>query len=602
MRIRVSDYIANFLVENDITQVFTVTGGGAMFLNDSFGHHKNISCIYNHHEQASAIAAEGYTKRFGKIAVVCVTSGPGATNAITGVVGAYQDSIPMIIISGQAKSTLCLHTTDINLRSIGGQEVDIVPVVQKNLVNYAEMITDANDILYYLEKAVYMATHGRPGPSWLDIPLDIQGTFVETDDLRCFTPPEETVPVIQQDIIELVIDKIRNAKRPVIYAGNGIRLSHGMDEFKQLVKTLHIPVVTCWDSIDLIDTDNRYYCGRGGNMGDRAGNFAVQNSDLLISIGARLSVYQVGWNLDTWARKAFTIINDIDINELKKPILRVDLSIHGDSKDFMIKLLDYVESNPITEKKEWVAQCNKWKMKYPVVTDIQKKQVKPVNVYNFIDVLSRSLPQLAISVVANGSASVVGSQTYYIKENDRFIMNCSLSSMGYALPAAIGASVGKNKSVVCLEGDGSIMMNLQELQTIVTNQLPIKLFLINNEGYQQIRITQTNIFDSNFVGIGPDSKDLEFPNFKKIAEAFGMPYVSIKSTDDLQDGINKVLTHDGYILCEVFVSKDQFFEPKSATKRLPDGTLFSPPLEDMAPFLSREELKENMYIPVIDEN
>ena len=224
MRIRVSDYIANFLVENDITQVFTVTGGGAMFLNDSFGHHKNISCIYNHHEQASAIAAEGYTKRFGKIAVVCVTSGPGATNAITGVVGAYQDSIPMIIISGQAKSTLCLHTTDINLRSIGGQEVDIVPVVQKNLVNYAEMITDANDILYYLEKAVYMATHGRPGPSWLDIPLDIQGTFVETDDLRCFTPPEETVPVIQQDIIELVIDKIRNAKRPVIYAGNGIRL------------------------------------------------------------------------------------------------------------------------------------------------------------------------------------------------------------------------------------------------------------------------------------------------------------------------------------------------------------------------------------------
>lgn len=602
MRIRVSDYIASFLVENDITQVFTVTGGGAMFLNDSFGHHKNISCIYNHHEQASAISAEGYAKRFGKMAVVCVTSGPGATNALTGVIGAYQDSTPMLVISGQVKSTLTIRSTGLNLRSIGGQEVDIVPVVQQNLVNYAEMVTNPNDIRYCLEKAVYMATHGRPGPSWLDIPLDIQGAFVETDELHGFIPPEDQLPVIKQNIIELVMDKIRNAKRPVLYAGNGIRLSHGMDEFKQLVKALHIPVVTCWDSIDLIGTDDRYYCGRGGNMGDRAGNFAVQNSDLLISIGARLSVYQVGWNLDTWAREAFTIINDIDINELKKPILRVDLPVHGDSRDFMTKLLTYAESNPISEKEEWVAQCNKWKTKYPVVTNIQKKQVKPVNVYNFIDVLSRSLPQLAISVVANGSASVVGSQTYYIKENDRFIMNCSLSSMGYALPAAIGASVGKNKSVVCLEGDGSIMMNLQELQTIVTNQLPIKLFLINNDGYQQIRITQTNIFDSNFVGIGPDSKDLGFPKFEKIAEAFGIPYVSITSTDDLQDGINKVLNHDGYMLCEVFVSKNQFFEPKSSTKRLPDGSLFSPPLEDMAPFLSREELQENMYIPVIKEN
>lgn len=601
MKVRVSDYIANFIVKEGITDVFTVIGGGSMFLNDSFGHHKDIRCTYNHHEQASAISAEGYAKRFGKMAVACVTSGPGATNALTGVIGAYQDSIPMLVISGQVKSTLTIRSTGLNLRTIGGQEVDIVPVVQQNLVNYAEMVTNANDIRYCLEKAVYMATHGRPGPSWLDIPLDIQGAFVETDDLRCFTPPEETVPVIQHDIIELVVDKIRNAKRPVIYAGNGIRLSHGIDEFKRLVKTLHIPVVTCWDSIDLIDTDNRYYCGRGGNMGDRAGNFAVQNSDLLISIGARLSVYQVGWNLDTWAREAFTIINDIDINELKKPILRVDLPVHGDSREFMTKLLTYVESNSIAEKKDWVEQCNKWKIKYPVVTDIQKKQEKPINVYNLIDMVSRSLPKNAITVVANGSSSVVGSQTYYIKENDRFIMNCALSSMGYALPASVGAGVDKTP-IICFEGDGSIMMNLQELQTIVTNNLPVKVFLINNEGYHQSRITQTNIFDSNFVGIGPDSKDLGFPNFEKIAEAFGMPYVSITSIDNLQDGINKVLTHDGYMLCEVFVSKDQFFEPKSATKRLPDGTLFSPPLEDMAPFLSREELKENMYIPVIDEN
>lgn len=598
MKIRVSDYIADFLVEKGLTQVFTVVGGGAMFLNDSLGHHENIHSIYNHHEQASAMAAEGYTKSHGTMAVVCVTSGPGAVNALTGVVGAYQDSIPMLVLSGQVKSTMTIQSTGLPLRTIGGQEVDIVPVVQQNLVKYARMITVPETIKYYLEKACHIAVSGRPGPCWLDIPLDIQGSYIETDGLQGFQECSEK-PVLSGDIINTVIEKLKTARRPVLYAGNGIRLSQAVELFHELISAFKIPVVTCWDSIDLIATDDPYYCGRGGNMGDRAGNFAVQNSDLVISLGARLSVYQVGWNIDTWARSAYIIANDIDANELKKPTLRVDLPVCADVSGFMAALLARVKKEVVPAKADWVRQCQRWKESYPVVQAVQYEEKNSTNVYAFIDTLSRRLPENAVTVVANGSASVVGSQTYYIKKKDRFIMNCAISSMGYALPAAVGAAV--DQSVICIEGDGSLMMNLQELQTVVTNKLPIKLFVINNNGYHQIRLTQTNLFNANFVGIGPESEDLGFPDFKKIAAAFGIPYVRIMNNDQLLLSIDHVLLQPGPILCEVLVSTTQGFEPKSSTKRLPNGALFSPPLEDMAPFLSREELKKNMYISVIEE-
>lgn len=603
MRMKLTDYIANFLVCKGIEHIFTVVGGGSMHLNDSFGHNPKLKCIYNHHEQASAIAAEGYARVNNKIAVTCVTSGPGAINALTGVVGAYQDSIPMLVFSGQAKTGLCIKSSGLDIRTVGGQEVDIVPAVQQNMVKYAVMVMEAKKIHYYLEKAYAIATSGRPGPCWIDIPLDIQGTFIETDELDLFDSSYVTnTPAIDTNVIEQIVNRLKTATRPVIYAGNGIRLSGGVDEFKTLVQKLHIPVVTCWDSIDLIDTDNEYYCGRGGNMGDRAGNFAVQNSDFLLCIGTRLNIYQVGWHVDKWAREAFTVVVDIDPIELKKKIMRADLPVCADAKEFMKILMQSTGGVDNSLWKSWTQQCDTWKKKYPVVKSSHYEEDKAVNTYAFLDSLSRQLPLNAMTVVANGSASVMGSQAYYVKTGDRFMMNCALSSMGYALPASIGVcTAAKKHDVICIEGDGSIMMNLQELQTIVTNKLPIKIFIINNNGYHQVRQTQDNIFHNGYVGMGPESGDLGFPNFHKLADAFDIPYISIKNNQELASQISNVLQHDGYVMCEVFVTTTQKFEPKSATKKLDDGTLISPPLEDMAPFLSREELAENMYIPMLPE-
>lgn len=597
MRVKVSDYIAKFLVEKGITDIFTVVGGGAMHLNDSFGHNPKLNCIYNHHEQASAIAAEAYSRINPKMAVCCVTSGPGAINALNGVVGAYQDSIPMLVFSGQTKTTLTVKNSGLNLRTLGNQEFDIVSTLS-NIAKYSEMILCANDIKYCLEKAYKIAKSGRPGPCWLDIPLDIQGAFVETDDLKGYEK-EESAGTDLSNVIKILEEKFAVSERPVIYAGNGIRLSCGFDDFKQFVNKYQIPVVTCWDSIDLIATDNLLYCGRAGTMGDRAGNFAVQNSDLLICIGTRLNIYQVGYNVNTWARAAYTVVVDVDSEELKKPTIRVDLPFCCDAKLFINSLFNADIKNTVKEK--WIKQCQQWKEKYPVVSKNQKEEKGIVNVYNFVDKLSRNLPEKSITVVTNGSASVVGSAAYFIKEDDRFIMNCALSSMGYGLPAAIGACIANNKkSVVCIEGDGSIMMNLQELQTVVTNKLPIKLFIINNNGYHQIRQTQNNIFHNGLVGVGPDSNDLGFPNFEKLASSFDIPYFKIDDNQNQLPIIQKVLSTESFALCEVFVSLEQKFEPKSATKKLDDGTLFSPPLEDLAPFLPREELKENMYIPLIE--
>lgn len=601
MKIKVSDYIADFFVKKGIRNIFSVVGGGAMHLNDSFGHNKELKVVYNHHEQASAIAAEAYARWENKIAVVCVTSGPGAINALNGVVGAYQDSIPMLIVSGQAKTGLCISTSGLKIRTIGGQEVDIVPAVQQNMVKYAEMVMDARRIKYCLEKAYKIALSGRPGPCWLDIPLDIQGSYVEVDDLEGYVD-HHGHPHIDDGAIKEIIKRLQTAKRPVLYAGNGIRLSGGISVFEKLIRKLQIPVVTCWNSIDLIATDNSLYCGRGGNMGDRAGNFAVQNSDFLICIGTRLSVYQVGWHVEKWAREAFTVVVDIDPEELKKKTMRADLPICADARDFMQTLLEELENVNYVSQQEWLKQCNVWKSQYPVVQKFQYEEKGLANPYAFLDKLSHTLPQNAITVVANGSASVMGSQSYYIKQDDRFIMNCAFSSMGYALPAAIGICVAANMhDIVCIEGDGSIMMNLQELQTIVTNNLPVKIFVINNNGYHQIRQTQDNVFHDGYVGMGPESGDLGFPDFQKLADAFGLPYVSIKNNQELTSQISKVLQYDGYVMCEVFVTTTQKFEPKSATKKLDDGTLISPPLEDMAPFLSREELAENMYIPMLSE-
>lgn len=612
MRIKVSDYVADFLVKNDISHVFTVTGGGAMHLNDSLGHKEGLKCIYNHHEQACAIAAESYARINNQIAAVCVTTGPGGTNAITGVVGGYLDSIPMLIISGQVRYDTTARSTGLNIRAMGDQEFDICKAVE-SMTKYCEMVIDPNKIRYCLEKALFLAKSGRPGPCWLDIPLNVQGAYVETDELKGYNAEAMVDDIcnlpetVTDEVIEKVMEKIKMSERPIIYAGNGIRIAGAHDIFMKVIEKLAIPVVTAWNSIDAIYTEHPLYVGRGGIMGDRAGNFAVQNSDLVISIGCRLSIRQVGYNWKTWAREAYTIMVDVDKDELKKPTLHVEMPIWADAKDFLEKMyshLEKIDEQPIFKNIFWNAQGMLWKDNYPVVLPKHREDIDGLaNVYHFIDTLSRNLNNDQITVVGNGSACVVGSHGYYIKPGQRFIINSAIASMGYDLPAAIGATFARNdkQDIICITGDGSIQMNLQELQTIIHHRLPIKIFVINNGGYHSIRQTQTNLFNSNFVGIGEQSGDLSFPDMKKLAYAYGFNYYRLVDNKSISDSIENILSESGPVICEVFVSPKQNFEPKSATKKLPDGKLVSPPLEDLAPFLPREEFELNMIIDTIGE-
>lgn len=610
MKIRLADYVADFLVEHGVTDAFSVVGGGAMHLNDALGHKDGLKVTYNHHEQACAIAAEAYARLDNKIAAVCVTTGPGGTNALTGVVGGWLDSIPMFIISGQVRydttARYALQYTETPLRAMGDQEYDIVKSVEP-MTKYATMIEDPKQIRYALEKAWHLATTGRPGPVWIDIPVNFQGGYIETEELEGYDPAEDDVllpPPVDESIIEKVLEKIANAKRPVLHAGYGIRLSGGYEAFRRVADKLNIPVVTYWNAIDLIEDEHPLYVGRAGNMGDRPGNWAIQNADLVVAIGTRISIRQVGYNWKTWARAAEVIMVDIDQAELKKPTLHVEMPVWADAKDFLEKMDKAIDKTPVHAGGEWLAACQSWKKNYPVVQPKQwEENGSTANVYAFVKYMSSRLPENSLTAVSNGACCVVGHQTYEIKKGSRFANNSAIASMGYGLPAAIGTCIGGNRrETICLEGDGSIMMNLQELQTILTNKLPIKIFLINNSGYHSIRITQSNLFSEHSkVGIGEESGDLSFPDFKKLSEAFGYPYYSARSNKEMKEVVDQVLSLDGPVFCEIFTDTEQRWGPKSSTKRLEDGTLVSPPLEDLAPFLPREELKEIMFIPLMEE-
>lgn len=608
MKQRLADYVADFLVTCGVTDVFSVVGGGAMYLNDAFGHNDALKVTYNHHEQACAIAAEAYARLDNKIAAVCVTTGPGGTNALTGVVGGWLDSIPMFVISGQVRydttARYALQFTETPLRAMGDQEYDIVKSVTP-MTKYAVMIEDPKTICYHLEKAWHLATTGRPGPVWVDIPVNYQGAYIETDELKGYDPTEDDAklpPEVDNVTIQKVLEKIKKAKRPVFHAGYGIRLSGGYEKFRSVAEKLNIPVVTYWNAVDLIEDENPLYCGRAGNMGDRPGNWAIQNADLILAVGTRISIRQVGYNWDTWARAAEVIMVDIDKAELKKPTLHVEMPIWADAKNFLTKL-DAAATAPVSKSEEWLAACRRWKKDYPAVLPHQwEENGKTANVYAFIRYLSSQLPENSLTAVSNGACCVVGNQAYVIKKGSRMANNSAIASMGYGLPAAIGTCIaGGCRQTICLEGDGSIMMNLQELQTVLTNNLPIKIFLINNSGYHSIRITQTNLFNKHFIGIGEESGDLSFPEYKKIAEAFGYRYYSAKSNAEMKAVVDEVLKLDGCVFTEIFTDTKQVWEPKSSTKRLADGTLVSPPLEDLAPFLPREELKNQMFIPMVEE-
>lgn len=609
MRQRLADYVADFLVAHGVTDCFSVVGGGAMHLNDALGHKKGLKVTYNHHEQACAMAAEAYARIDNRIAAVCVTTGPGGTNAITGVLGGWLDSIPMFVISGQVRyDTTARYAQqfigDEELRAMGDQEYDITRSVA-HMTKYAVMIEDANQIRYALERGWHLATTGRPGPVWIDIPVNFQGMYIETDELEKYDPIEDDrkLPLtVSESTISEVINKIARAKRPVLHAGYGIRLAGAYSEFRELIEKLNMPIVTYWNAVDLIEDDNQLYCGRAGNMGDRPGNWAIQNADLILAVGTRISIRQVGYNWKTWARDAYVIMVDIDKAELKKPTLHIDMPIWADAKDFLSKLNKKI-TKPFNFD-EWTRCCIGWKKNYPVVLPKHwKENGTTANVYAFVRYLSEKLPENSLTAVSNGACCVVGSQAYVIKKGSRMANNSAVASMGYGLPAAIGTCLGGgNRNTICLEGDGSIMMNLQELQTIISNKLPIKIFLINNNGYHSIRITQNNLFSEHEkVGIGPESKDLSFPDYSQLAKAFGYPYFKAHSNTEMKDVVDEVIAMEGHAFCEIFTDSEQVWEPKSSTKRLEDGTLVSPPLEDLAPFLPREELKRIMFIPLVDE-
>lgn len=593
MQQKVSDYIADFLVNNGVVDVFTVTGGGAMHLNDSLGHKDGMHCIYNHHEQASAMAAEAYARIHNKVALVCVTSGPGATNAITGVVCGWMDSIPMLIISGQVRYATTVYASNLNLRTRGVQEFNIIGCAE-HMTKYCELVSSPQRIRYCLEKALYMCKTGRPGPCWLDIPLDVQAAIIDPEKLEAFIPPRQGKEN-NKEMARTIIDKINEAKRPALFVGNGVRLAGAHEEFLELINKLNIPVVTGMSSVDAIPSDHALYIGRSGTTGDRPGNFVIQNCDLLLTLGSRLNYYQTGFNYQSWAPHAYKIVNDIDASELEKDNINADMKVCCDVKILISELLNCI-NNQLPEKEQWTKVCRQWKMEYPIV---QKKHIddKYPNIYVFYDTLTRKMEEGSILVASCGTSRVAGSQAAVIKKGMRFITNSSTASMGYDLPAAEGACIASGrKQVVLVTGDGSIQMNIQELQTIVHNKLPIVIFVMNNQGYHSIRMTQANFFHSDFVGIGPQSGDLSFPDLSGIAAAYGLQFLRCETSENVKATIEWALNQKEPTICEILLSTEQVTEPKVSSKKLPDGQMLSGTLHDMAPFLPEAELNKIMSI------
>ena len=595
--IKVSDFIAKFIAEHKDTAktVFMVSGGGNMHLIDSLGKNKNLEYVCNHHEQACAIAAEGYARVSNKIGIAYVTTGPGGTNAITGIYGAWVDSIPMMIISGQVKfQTTIVSQPELNLRQLGDQEVNIVDIVRP-ITKYTVMITDKNSIKFHLQKAVYEAKHGRPGPVWLDVPLDIQGAMVDEADLIEFEIPEE--PKFDTKIPQ-ILDALKVAERPVIIAGNGVTLAGANEDFLKLIKILKIPVISTFARYDIVRNDHELFFGRYGTIGNRAANFVVQNSDLIIAIGARLNIRAISYNWEFFGREAKKILVDIDQNELDKKTIAADIKIKSDAKVFISDLRSALKDK--LDFGAWLEICKNYRKNYPTIEPFRQNVKEWVDSYNFFDVLSNHKRDL-VYVFGNGTACVSSYQSLRIYENQKVVVNSGCASMGYDLPAAIGACFANGKKdTICVTGEGSLQMNIQEFQTIIHNRLPIKIFVLNNAGYISIRNTQNNFFKGHKVGSDKDS-GVSFPNIVKLAEVYGFEACRIENQLNLKGELEKILSKPCAVVCEIMLSPTEKMEPKLSSKIKPDGKMVSKPLEDMFPFLPREEFYKNMIIKPVDE-
>ena len=598
--IKLSDYMFSFIAELGVREVFAVCGGAAMHLVDSLGMNKNLKYIATHHEQAAAMAAEGYARITGKPGVVLVTSGPGGTNTITGVCGAWIDSIPVIFISGQVTTDTLIGDT--GLRQFGIQEVDIAKLV-KPITKYAVTVMDPNLIKYHMQKAVYLATNGRQGPVWLDIPLDIQSRLINLNNLVSFNP-DEFVQINRQSLLKTQVAEcvklLQGARRPIIIIGYGIRLAKAEKEFQQLIERLRIPIVSSWTTSDLVPTNHELYVDRSGIFGGRAGNFAVQNADLLLIIGSRMSIPQVGYNYRNFAREAKKIIIDIDEVELKKPSTKPDIPIKADAKEFMVEMLRQVEEETVPlEICHWLQRCQHWKAKYPVVLPEYRENKESVNSFYFIDILSEKLGNDAVVVTDMGTSFTCTMQAFKTKAGQRLFTSSGHASMGFGLPGAIGACFANGrKKTICISGDGGLQMNIQELQTLVHYKLPIILFVLNNGGYLTIKLMQQNHF-GRYVG-SDASSGLSCPDIIKVANAYGIKAERILNNDELHEKIDNVLAQDGPFICEIIMPEDQPLIPRVSSLKKPDGTIVSKPLEDLFPFLSREEFMENMIVKPIE--
>jgi len=592
---RVSDYIASFIEKSGVKDIFLLSGGGIMHLTDGLACNKNLRVTCFHHEQAASMAMDAYARVTGHFSAGYFTTGPGATNALTGLAGAWLDSVPCLFISGQVKRKEAVYNAGIKgLRQIGVQEINILSMV-RSVTKYAVLINNPEDIRYHLEKALYLAKEGRPGPVWLDIPLDVQGAYIESEKLVGYSPKKRKI-TIPEDQYATLLAYLQNAKRPVILAGQGIRIAGAIKELSQLVACTKIPIVTTYLGIDIIESTSPYYVGRIGIKGDRAGNLAVQNSDLLIVIGSSLPVAETGYEYPEFARYAKKVVVDIDLTSHKKNTISIDLLVKCDAKEFIQKVSQIATEHNISFSQDWLGTCISWRNRYPVCLPEYAHLNERVNIYYFIDALCRQLESRDIVVTDAGSAFYAGSQAIQVKKGMRYITSGGFATMGFSLPASIGASIAANKQrVMCINGDGSFQQNLQELQTIVHNKLPIKIFILNNEGYLSIRFTQCRYFENRLIGEGCTS-GVSFPNSEKIAQAYGIPFFRIHNNWDLEAVLHNVLDRDGPVICEILTPPDQEIIPTVASQKLPDGSMVSKPLEDMYPFLDRNEFNENMKI------
>lgn len=598
--IKLSDYVIKYLEELNVGHMFMIPGGGAMHLNDSLGNSKKIKFVCCLHEQACAIAAEAYARVNNKLGLAMVTTGPGGTNALTGVAGAFIESTPVLILSGQVK--ILDQIRDQNLRQMGMQELDIISVV-KPITKYAVMVTDPTTIKHHLDKALYEAMNGRKGPVWLDIPLDVQASMIDEDSLVGYDVPKEDTrdkEAVIDEAVDKVIEAFNKAERPVIMAGNGIRMADGLQEFRELIEYLKVPVVTTWNGIDIVEEAYPLYYGRPGGLGQRYANFVQQNSDFFMTIGTRLNLLQTGYNFDGFARCATKVMVDIDENELNKINVRPDIKICSDAKIFIKKLLEKKDKFVLKDYSSWIEYADRLKKKYPIMSEEKWAKQEFVNTYALLDTLSNKLNENDVFVIgSSGSCIDVSMQTFRVKKGQRVFTTKGLASMGYGLPSTIGAALASGKRVASVQGDGGFQMNIQELETIRRLNLPIKVFVLSNRGYAQIKGTQKNIFAGHYVACNEES-DLSIPNISDIAGAYKLKHFKIDSNDELSAKVEEVLNVDGPVICEVMVSIDQPIFPKQVSYKRSDGQMESLPLEYLNPPLPEDEFKENMIIPLFE--